>query len=72
MLTSLKMFPLLKGVRSEASADLTALADCLERLSFLAQEISDIMEPDLNPVFCSLLPLELWRALFKKGINRLE
>jgi len=32
MLTSLKMFPLLKGFRGEASVDLTALGDCLERL----------------------------------------
>jgi len=54
MLTSLKMFPLLKGVRGEASADLTALADCLERLSFLAQEMPDIVELDLNPVMAML------------------
>jgi acetate---CoA ligase (ADP-forming) len=50
MLASLKMFPLLKGARGEASADLPALAACLERLSFLAMEIPDIAELDLNPV----------------------
>ena len=50
MLTSLMMFPILKGVRGEAPADLASLADCLERLSFLAQEIPDIAELDLNPV----------------------
>jgi acyl-CoA synthetase (NDP forming) len=50
MLTSLKMFPLLKGARGEASADLPSLVACLEHLSFLAMEIPDIAELDLNPV----------------------
>jgi acyl-CoA synthetase (NDP forming) len=50
MLTSLKMFPLLKGVRGEGSVDLTSLAACLEHLALLAMEIPDIAELDLNPV----------------------
>jgi acyl-CoA synthetase (NDP forming) len=50
MLTALKMFPLLKGARGEAPANLPALTACLERLSFLAMEIPDIAELDLNPV----------------------
>ena len=50
MLASLRMFPLLKGFRGEAAVDLVSLADCLERLSFLAMEIPEIAELDLNPV----------------------
>ena len=50
MLASLRMFPLLKGFRGEAAVDLASLADCLERLSFLAMEIPEIAELDLNPV----------------------
>ena len=50
MLASLRMFPLLKGFRCEAAVDLVSLADCLERLSFLAMEIPEIAELDLNPV----------------------
>jgi len=50
MIKSLKMYPLLKGVRGEAGVDLDALLDALERLSFLAVEIPDLAELDINPL----------------------
>jgi acyl-CoA synthetase (NDP forming) len=50
MLSSLKIHPLLEGVRGEAGVDRESLLDALERLSFLATEISDIAELDINPL----------------------
>lgn len=50
MLSSLKMYPLLEGVRGEAGVDRDSLLDVLERLSFLATEIPDIAELDINPL----------------------
>jgi len=50
MLSSLKIYPLLKGTRGEAGVDLESLLDALERLSFLATRIPDIMELDINPL----------------------
>jgi len=53
MIKSLKMYPLLKGVRGEAGVDMDALLDALERLSFLAVEIPDLAELDINPLLIS-------------------
>lgn len=53
MIKSLKMYPLLKGVRGEAGVDMDALLDALERLSFLAFEIPDLAELDINPLLIS-------------------
>jgi acyl-CoA synthetase (NDP forming) len=53
MIESLKMYPLLKGVRGEAPADVESLLDILERLSFLALNIGDISELDVNPLMIS-------------------
>jgi acyl-CoA synthetase (NDP forming) len=50
MLSSLKIHPLLKGVRGEVGADWEGLLDALERLSFLATEVPDISELDINPL----------------------
>lgn len=50
MLLSLKMYPLLKGVRGEAGSDWQGLVDTLEKLSFLATEVPDILELDINPL----------------------
>ncbi len=54
MLSSLKMYPLLKGVRGEAGVDLEGLLDNLEKLSFLAAEVPDIMELDINPLMADV------------------
>lgn len=50
MLTSLKVYPLLKGIRGEAGVDWDGLLDTLERVSFLATEAPDIKELDINPL----------------------
>jgi len=50
MLSSLKIHPLLEGVRGEAGVDRESLLDALERLSFLATEVADIAELDINPL----------------------
>ncbi|MBN2516887.1 MAG: acetate--CoA ligase family protein [Deltaproteobacteria bacterium] len=53
MIKSLKMYPLLKGVRGEAPADVGTLLDILERLSYLALSVGDISELDVNPLMVS-------------------
>ena len=50
MLSSLKIHPLLKGVRGEAGVDWEGLLEIVERLSFLAAEVPDIAELDINPL----------------------
>ena len=50
MLSSLKIFPLLKGTRGKAGIDWEAMLCAMERLSFLATEIPDLTELDINPL----------------------
>ncbi|MCP4368750.1 MAG: CoA-binding protein [Deltaproteobacteria bacterium] len=50
MLSSIKMAPLLKGVRGNKGVDQKALAELIQRLSQLVTELDDIKEMDLNPV----------------------
>ena len=54
MLLSLKIYPLLKGVRGEAGVDWEDLLDTMERLSFLATEVPDISELDINPLMADV------------------
>lgn len=53
MLRSLKSAPLIEGTRGRPGIDRKALIDLLERLSFLALEIPDIAELDVNPLMAS-------------------
>jgi len=53
MLASLKIAPILKGLRGEAGIDWTGLVEIMERLSFLACTLSDISELDINPVIAT-------------------
>lgn len=53
MLQSLKIYPLLKGTRGQAGADLKGMVDILERISYLATKIPEISELDINPVMAS-------------------
>ncbi|MGA2332017.1 MAG: acetate--CoA ligase family protein [Syntrophales bacterium] len=53
MLASLKIAPILKGLRGEAGIDWEGLVEILERLSFLASTLSDISELDINPVIAT-------------------
>jgi acetyltransferase len=50
MLQSLKIFPILQGVRGQAGVDLEALTAALVNLSRLAVDYPEIRELDLNPV----------------------
>jgi acetyltransferase len=50
MITSIKSYPLLKGMRGEKSIDFQALTDTILRVSQLVTELPEIKELDLNPV----------------------
>ena len=50
LLNTLKISPILKGVRGQTGVDLPALAAALVNLSRLAVDYPEIRELDLNPV----------------------
>jgi acetyltransferase len=53
MLHEIKGYPLLEGVRGQKGVDISALADAVIRTSYMAAELSDVAEIDLNPVFAT-------------------
>lgn len=53
MLRSTKSFALLRGVRGQASVDLDAIADALQRISQLVTDFPQIAEMDINPFIVS-------------------
>jgi len=50
MLSELRSFPLLRGVRGEAGIDMKPVTECLERLSRLVEDFPEISELDINPL----------------------
>ena len=50
MLQSLKIYPLLRGVRGQAGVALPGLEDLILSLSRLSRDYPEIEEMDLNPV----------------------
>ncbi len=50
MVRAIRGFPLLEGYRGRPPADITAIEDLLLRVSWLAEEVPEIEEMDLNPV----------------------
>jgi acetate---CoA ligase (ADP-forming) len=51
MLRELRTYPLLAGARGRSPADVKALADCMERISWLAVDLADVVaELDINPL----------------------
>ncbi len=50
MIGELKSYPLLAGTRGESGIDKDALAECLGRLSRLAEDFPEISEIDINPL----------------------
>jgi acetyltransferase len=53
MLESLKIYPLLKGYRGRANANVDKLIETLIRLSYLAADYPEISELDINPLLVS-------------------
>ncbi|MEY3019708.1 MAG: hypothetical protein RLZZ272_692 [Actinomycetota bacterium] len=51
MLEGLRMAPLLRGYRGSPPADVAALTDLLHRVSAMVEDLPEIAELDLNPVF---------------------
>ncbi|MBI4775836.1 MAG: acetate--CoA ligase family protein [Deltaproteobacteria bacterium] len=50
MLESLKMYPLLKGIRGMPPSDIEAIEECILRLSQLMTEQPEVAELDINPL----------------------
>ncbi len=53
MIESLRIWPLLKGTRGEAGADLEGLIEIVERLSYFASRNPDVAELDINPLMAA-------------------
>ena len=53
MIKSLRIYPLLKGIRGRSGVDLSAIMRILLALSQLAMDYPEIMELDLDPVFAT-------------------
>ena len=51
MLSTLRISPLLRGYRGSAPADLGALQDLLYRVNAMVEDLPEVAELDLNPVF---------------------
>jgi acetate---CoA ligase (ADP-forming) len=51
MLSSLRMRPLLTGFRGQPPADIDALKDLLYRINAMVEDLPEVAELDLNPVF---------------------
>lgn len=50
MISEIRSYPLLKGVRGEEPADMEAIVDALLRLSQLVTDFPEIAEMDINPL----------------------
>jgi acetyltransferase len=51
MITGIKGYPILEGIRGRAGADLEKLREVLARISILLGNHDEIVEMDLNPIF---------------------
>ncbi|MHB8221192.1 MAG: acetate--CoA ligase family protein, partial [Acidimicrobiales bacterium] len=51
MLRSLRAYPMLTGYRNSPPVDVAALTEVLHRISALVEDIPEVAELDLNPVF---------------------
>jgi len=50
MISEIRSYPLLKGVRGELPADTDALVEAIQRLSQLVTDFPEIIEMDINPL----------------------
>jgi acyl-CoA synthetase (NDP forming) len=51
MLSELRMAPLLRGYRGAPPADVAALTDMIHRVNAMVEDLPEVAELDLNPVF---------------------
>lgn len=51
MISGLRSYPLLTGVRGEAPSDIDAVEECLLRVSQMVTDLPQIVELDINPLF---------------------
>jgi acetyltransferase len=51
MIEALRMKPLLDGYRGGEPADVGALIDLLQRINAMVEDLPEVVELDLNPVF---------------------
>jgi acetyltransferase len=52
MIETLKIFPILKGVRGKRGINISLFADILLKVSSLVINLPGIREMDLNPLIC--------------------
>ncbi len=50
LITSTRTYALLRGVRGEEAADVSAIAECLQRIGQLVIDFPEITELDINPL----------------------
>jgi acyl-CoA synthetase (NDP forming) len=50
MVSEIRSYQLLRGVRGQKPADLDAIADCLLRVAQLVTDFPEIAEMDINPL----------------------
>ena len=50
MIASIKTQKILQGVRGEKPSDIAKLSECIQRLSQLVSDFTEIKELDMNPV----------------------
>jgi acyl-CoA synthetase (NDP forming) len=51
MVREIRSFPLLAGARGEKPSDVTAIVDCMLRVSQMVTDFPQIVELDINPLF---------------------
>jgi acyl-CoA synthetase (NDP forming) len=51
MISEIKGYPILGGIRGEPTADIDAIANILQKVGQLAYEFPEISEMDINPLF---------------------
>jgi len=51
MVSEIKGYPILGGIRGEPAADIDAIVDVLQKVGQLAYEFPEISEMDINPLF---------------------
>jgi acyl-CoA synthetase (NDP forming) len=50
MITSIKSYPLLSGVRGEEPVDIESIEEYIQRISRLVEDFPEIEELDVNPL----------------------